>query len=415
MRADEFARSPQKLFIRSITNEDDLIESAKTLQAELQTVTGKWDKSISYRSLCSGHWNRYHRKIHESVRDTLAAGKQFIENFVRLDEFDNLTIKVGAKVAILNLVLSQDSAELWGFTAPKTITKIERDQDSSHIVKFEFNGDPTDIWPRHDIVSFNGELFDHCAFFGSKQSAEHAVTTMALVAPSGFNLRTHVQGSTNESVVNEYENGTENSKQIFDQLKQAGYTKLGAGQDATVWAKDEGSVIKILMPTDKPHQAENGFLTFYNFCQQHTDLPNLPKFVTIGGAHHSTFDINGTQYRQIAMERLQPIVNKSFEEAMVWMLSDLANSRARWEHVTAKLLDADEWWSDGNGMQGMPSKIKEKMATDPSFNATYGLLLATMQMLYLVGKQAGLGWDLHTENVMQRRDGTLVIVDPFYS
>jgi hypothetical protein len=45
----------------------------------------------------------------------------------------------------------------------------------------------------------------------------------------------------------------------------------------------------------------------------------------------------------------------------------------------------------------------------------YKLLFTTMQMLYMAGKQAGLGWDLHTENVMIRRDGTLVIVDPFYS
>lgn len=213
----------------------------------------------------------------------------------------------------------------------------------------------------------------------------------------------------------EYESGTDNSALIFKKLQSLGYERLGSGQDATVWSKDENSVIKILMPTDKPHQAENGFITFYDFCQQHKDLPNLPKFIDIGGAHHTVFEINGTPYRQIAMERLSPIKNGSFEEAMVWILSDLASSRARWEQVTAKLLSVDEWSPGGGNMKTMPSLIKDKLTNDPSFSAVYGLLFATMQLLCSVGRSKGLGWDLHTENVMQRQDGTLIIVDPFYS
>ncbi len=197
----------------------------------------------------------------------------------------------------------------------------------------------------------------------------------------------------------EYESGTDNSAQIFAKLKSLGYERLGSGQDATVWSKDENSVIKILMPSDKPHQAENGFITFYDFCQQHKDLPNLPKFVDIGGAHHTVFEINGQPYRQIAMERLVPI--KGLEERMVWMLSDFANTRANWDQTKVKITELDQDIG--------------KMFSDPKFNADYALLFSTMQVLCLIGKSNGLGWDLHTENVMQRRDGTLVIVDPFYS
>jgi hypothetical protein len=218
-----------------------------------------------------------------------------------------------------------------------------------------------------------------------------------------------------EEIIDEYENGTDNSRQIFDKLKQLGYTKLGSGQDATVWSKDEASVIKILMPSDKPHNAENGFLTFYNFCQQHQDVPNLPKFIDVGGVHHSVFTLNGRDYRQIAMERLQPIKNGSFEEAMVWILSDFANKNIRWETL-AKEMTRNNWF---DGLEGIMAKhmpvIVKSLLTDPQFNSTYSILFVIMQMLYMTGKQAGLGWDLHTENVMQRRDGTLVIVDPFYS
>jgi hypothetical protein len=36
-------------------------------------------------------------------------------------------------------------------------------------------------------------------------------------------------------------------------------------------------------------------------------------------------------------------------------------------------------------------------------------------MLYHTGSINKIGWDLHTENVMQRKDGTLVIIDPWFA
>jgi len=38
-----------------------------------------------------------------------------------------------------------------------------------------------------------------------------------------------------------------------------------------------------------------------------------------------------------------------------------------------------------------------------------------MSLLYNTGRINKIGWDLHTENVMQRSDGTLVIIDPWFS
>lgn len=208
----------------------------------------------------------------------------------------------------------------------------------------------------------------------------------------------------------EYENGTDNSAKIFAKLKSLGYERLGAGQDATVWSKDEASVIKILMPTDKPHQAEHGFLTFYNFCQANSS-PNLPKFVDIGGAHHTVFEINGTPYRQIAMERLVPIKKGSVAEAIAWLLSDFASRKVPWNYAKAALFDLDTW------NDSFPENIIDQLqnaARQSGFDADYSALLVTMQKLFAVGKANGLSWDLHTENVMQRSDGTLVIVDPFF-
>lgn len=36
-------------------------------------------------------------------------------------------------------------------------------------------------------------------------------------------------------------------------------------------------------------------------------------------------------------------------------------------------------------------------------------------MLYKTGQINKIGWDLHTENVMHRRNGQLVIIDPWFN
>ena len=220
--------------------------------------------------------------------------------------------------------------------------------------------------------------------------------------------------------LDEYEGSvypTENSKAIFSKLEGLGYSKLGSGADATVWAKDSDHVIKILMPRrtlpSEVANAERGFLEFYNFCKDHSDVPNLPRFIDIGGENHAVFEINGTPYRQIAMERLQHIPRRSFEEAMVWMLSDLAKNNASWGSVVRQLRNP-RTWSGSSGMTKISDQVAEKFA-DPAVSKQYGILYLTMSRLYHSGLRSGLGWDLHTDNVMMRHDGTLVIVDPYFT
>jgi hypothetical protein len=43
----------------------------------------------------------------------------------------------------------------------------------------------------------------------------------------------------------------------------------------------------------------------------------------------------------------------------------------------------------------------------------FGEFFHTAKALYKAGRSAGYGWDMHTENVMQRGDGTLVVTDPW--
>ena len=212
----------------------------------------------------------------------------------------------------------------------------------------------------------------------------------------------------------EAESGTPNARAIATRLRTAGYKKLGSGVDSTVWSKDTESVIKILMPDHTTNQAETIFLKFYEFCQSHKNINCLPKFRQIGGAHHTTFVIGDTEYRQIAMERLFPLTRDTFEEAMVWILSDFADKQVKWEDVVPHLEAVDTWQHSDGFMRQMPAMIRQKK-NDAEFNAVYGTLFNVMQVLYFTGKINKFGWDLHTENVMQRKNGTLVIIDPWFA
>jgi hypothetical protein len=212
-----------------------------------------------------------------------------------------------------------------------------------------------------------------------------------------------------ETKIQEYDSSSKSSKQIISKLKQLGYKMLGSGVDATVWVRDAGSVIKILMPSDYT-SADDAFLLFYEFCQKHKS-PFLPKFIDIGGAHHTVFELNGEQYRQIAMEKLAPLPSGSFMEKMVWALSDLAAVPfMKWANVRQQA-KSNEFWEYFPTKGDHASEVARQFA-NPQVEKQYAALFVIMQQLWQVGRQYGHGWDLHTENVMARGN-TPVITDPY--
>lgn len=216
-------------------------------------------------------------------------------------------------------------------------------------------------------------------------------------------------------IAQEAENGTKESKQIVDTLINAGYTQIGEGMESTIWTKDSGTAIKIIMPEEieTMTQAARTFYKFYEFCQQNSNFVNLPKFVSINGDHHATFKIGNKEYIQVAMERLYPLERDNYREAMVWMLSDFATKRMQWQQVYNKLI-YPETWINWDGPQS-PEEIAEYVySLDNKSLAEYKLLYTLMTVLYHTGRINKLGWDLHTDNVMQRKDGTLVIIDPWF-
>jgi hypothetical protein len=232
--------------------------------------------------------------------------------------------------------------------------------------------------------------------------------------PKGFSQRAHCQGRKKKANEEYTKDGKyviramtyeaqmdEVGKFINSALKNAGYKFIGSGYDAQVWMKDEGTVVKILMPETQENEAIESFKTFYNFVKRHNDLPNLPKFKKVDGREVYSFSIKGKPFMQFGMEQLHPLKNDSLDEWVVWHMADYSAKQVDWE-VAKK------------GMSEEQDKHAEDFTTQNSSKMNeYKVLYETLRMLHKVGRKKGYGWDPHTENIMQRNDGTLVITDPW--
>jgi GNAT superfamily N-acetyltransferase len=220
--------------------------------------------------------------------------------------------------------------------------------------------------------------------------------------PKGFSQRAHCQGRKKKT--NEDEDV---SKFVKNKLKAAGYKFIGSGYDAQVWMKDEGTVVKILMPKED-NTAHDTFKTFYQLSKK-LNSPNLPKFKQVDGREVYNFSINNLPFVQYGMEQLYPLEKGSLDEYVVWNLADYSAKQLDWAKVV-DLISKDSV----KGMYPNAEKLqKEFVAQNTSKLKEYEIFYNTLRKLHKVGNSKEYGWDPHTENVMRRSDGTLVITDPW--
>lgn len=235
----------------------------------------------------------------------------------------------------------------------------------------------------------------------------------SLIALKEFQKAWELLQKVTNTKLHEAEEDTSTSKEIVKTLKNAGYKIIGSGADSTVWNNDTGNVVKILMPDSGGTQAAETFKKFAEFCSQHQNLKSVPKFLKLNNKIVNDFSIQGRDYQMIVMEKLFPIKTDSFEEAMVWYLSDYATKNISWEKVKEQLSYPDAWAN--TEFQKYAEKLADKVYNLSSQEEKdLKELYNVMTFLYLKGQINKLGWDLHTENIMQRKNGDLVIIDPWF-
>lgn len=210
-------------------------------------------------------------------------------------------------------------------------------------------------------------------------------------------------------LINEAESYTARSAEIRRKLKAQGYKLIGSGSDATVWAKAASpDVLKVIMPDGGGgSKSAQTFFKFYEFCKEHQDIPNLPRFREL-----ETFEVDGVEYTSVAMERLQPLQEGTFEEIMIYIFSYLVPRTRTWGQALAALKDPHTYrYVDGPD----PAEIvRHVRSLDRTELAQYRVVFSLLMLLYRTGRINRFGWDVHGGNVMQRRDGTLVVIDPWF-
>jgi len=304
-----------------------------------------------------------------------------------------LTVETMPKHKVLIMLLSQYRAE-----HIDDITDM-LDDDQQEIVQSYVN-DPA--LASKTIVVANNRIID----------GNHRALAAAI---KGVPINYVDLSELDQEPIDEAEVGTTNAKTIANQLKAAGYSNVGSGADSTVWAKDENYIIKILMPEDLGNKAEQVFRKFYEFAMSHQKLACMPRFNEV-----NTIDINGKDYTQIEMERLSPIKKGTFMEGVVWFFSDFCQAQESWDKVdhAMGLSDTWEWYPYAKSSKSI-ANVFVKQWQDLMYNeksyAMYKQLYNTMSVLYNTGTINKFGWDLHTENVMQRSNGQPVIIDPWFS
>jgi len=206
-----------------------------------------------------------------------------------------------------------------------------------------------------------------------------------------------------------------NSEQIGTEMARQGYKRIGTGIDSTVYAKDAGNVIKILMPqTKNVRTAKFPFLSFYLYCRANPNNPYLPKFLEIDGKPFQDFVLNGQRFTQINMERLTPLKDRSSWRPILQSMSGNVTRKLDWQQ-TVDILSAVH----GFKLFGIPraEKLAEHwrgLMKKPEYKKILHDMYKTMEEMYAIGRRRGYDWDLHADNFLQRGE-TPVISDPWYN
>jgi hypothetical protein len=204
-------------------------------------------------------------------------------------------------------------------------------------------------------------------------------------------------------------------EKIQAHLSRNGYTMLGSGMSAMVYSKDSSTVIKFIFPWDVTtlEYEQQAVLNFYNMCQK-LNSPYLPRYISIDGQHHATFVLDGEEFFMIALEKLNKVLEGSYDEAIVWLISDFVGNQLSWDDFLADVEDPITWkhYEHNPSDEFIGDLLEYVSRNSHDIEAKWKPFFEVCEAVFWTGVRHGYAWDLHTENVMMRGD-TPVITDPW--
>jgi hypothetical protein len=178
-------------------------------------------------------------------------------------------------------------------------------------------------------------------------------------------------------------------------LEKKGYKFLGSGVDQTAYLEPgTGYILKIFGTQGGKDfsQDQKMFFKFAKFCMKNQDNPFLPRFYG-----YESFEFKGKTYLQIRTEQL--FKNKKLQQA-VYELGAIVRRDQRRGYIHPDT-------------PGSIKMIKKNILNAVKTPDRFELLIQTLNKLYSTGSKSNYGWDLHSDNIMVRKDGTPVINDPW--
>ena len=196
-----------------------------------------------------------------------------------------------------------------------------------------------------------------------------------------------------------------NPYKIESFLMSKGYVKSPPGAYGAVYSKPDSNVVLKLTTSPDP-----AWYKFYQYAVQNKGNKHLPKF--------GKMQIIDKKYYIIPIEKLN-----SFADNALVTLTDHINFG--FNHLSyyysLSNVTVDDFLNRSEKIQeifDMKSFI-DKSRVEHFYNAfeklydTYPLFVKTLVDLLNVAVQNNFDFDLHRHNIMQRSDGTLVVIDPF--
>jgi hypothetical protein len=238
-----------KLHVKKLLSEEEVIDHVRLHTKNLALDNVPRTHRNIYPTICSTNFALSRSSLNES--EHISAGKKLISMLQKLDQFSKLNIKLGSKVAIINYQLQGDWCELWGFTTPKTITKILKDNDDA-ITRFEFNNDSDDYWPRTEHAEYKGNLITNTAFFADKTSAEKAVSLTMLRFSDVLTIKNAIKENKERMTESnsEYDDEAGMAENNLETLKRAveGIDDLiNPGDNLPEWCQEKIAVAKSML------------------------------------------------------------------------------------------------------------------------------------------------------------------------
>jgi hypothetical protein len=219
-----------------------------------------------------------------------------------------------------------------------------------------------------------------------------------------------------KSTLSDISEGTPSNRLDIERMALAnGYHRIGKGVDASIYAKNNTDfVIKILTGSHyNPSASAKTFMKFYNFCRKNADVPYLPKFGPLEKLNLGYAD-NVEKFYHTSMEKLQPIDRLNWK-AMNFLIHEVDNNNT-WSKVHSDIDSANfkYEYTPKNVKIERSEEARRSHVLKKFMEADIAQWKNIFYLLKLLKRRRGQsGWDPHRGNIMQRANGTPVIIDPW--